>query len=39
MKMPGNQSALDVCLDQFAPKTPRCRALPDGVLDVYDRRH
>jgi hypothetical protein len=39
MKMPRNQSALDVCLDQFSPNTTRCRAVPDGVLNVYDRRH
>src|ERR1043166_1464859 len=39
MKMPGNQRRLDIGVDQFAPNPTRSRALPDGVLDVYDRRH
>src|SRR6266536_3057502 len=39
MKMPGDERRLDVRPTQFAANAPRRGALPDRVLDVYDRRH
>src|SRR6266542_4792567 len=39
MEMPGNERRLDIATAQFAADRPRCRALPNRVLDIYDRRH
>src|SRR5438552_13905272 len=39
MKVPRDEGWIDICPTQFAPHESRRRALPDRVLDVYDRRH
>src|SRR5678815_4329235 len=39
MEMPGDERRLDIGTTQFAANRPRCRALPNRVLDIYDRRH
>ena len=37
--MPRDERWFDVGPTQFAPHEPRRRALPDRMLNVYDRRH
>src|SRR5438094_1403648 len=39
MEMSGDETRLDIGTTQFAADGPRCGALPDRVLDIYDRRH
>src|SRR6266571_8300650 len=39
MKMPRNERWIDICPTQFAPHESRGWALPDRVLNIYDRRH
>src|SRR5215470_7899952 len=39
MEMPCDERWLDICPTQFVPHEPRRRALPDRVLDIYDRCH
>src|SRR5467141_3317620 len=39
MKMPRNERWIDICPTKLAPHESRCRALPDRVLNVYDRGH
>src|SRR5436190_14068911 len=39
MKMPGDERRLDICTTKFAADRPRCRTLPNRVIDIYDRRH
>src|SRR5213083_2564853 len=39
MKMPCNERWIYICPTQFAPHESRRRALPDRVLNIYDRRH
>src|SRR6266487_2992934 len=39
MEMPGDERRLDIGTAQFTADRPRCRALPNRVLDIYDRRH
>src|SRR5437867_10356899 len=39
MKMLRDERRLDIRPTEFAADTPCCRALPERVLDIYDRRH
>src|SRR5215471_16707857 len=39
MEMPGDERRLDIRPAQFTANRPRCRTLPNRVLDIYDRRH
>src|SRR2546430_2200489 len=39
MKMPRDERWIDICPTQFAPHETGRWALPDRVLNVYDRRH
>src|SRR2546430_3749326 len=39
MEMSGDERRLDIGTAQFAADRPRYRALPNHVLDIYDRRH
>src|SRR4029453_473826 len=39
VKMPREESWLDICPMQFAPHESRGRAVPDRVLNIHDRRH
>src|SRR6266849_3202677 len=39
MKMPRNERRFDICPMQLAPHESRRRALPDRVLNIYDRGH
>src|SRR2546430_869425 len=39
MEMSGDQRRLDIGTTQFAAYRPRRGALPNRVLDIYDRRH
>src|SRR5947208_4832436 len=39
MEMSGDERRLDIGTAQFAADRPRCRALPNRVLDIYDRHH
>src|SRR5882762_56025 len=39
MEMSGDERRLDIGTTQFAAERPRRGALPNRVLDIYDRRH
>src|SRR6266704_7206988 len=39
MKVPRDEGWIDICPTKFAPHESRRRALPDRVLNIYDRRH
>src|SRR2546430_17673669 len=39
MKMPRHEQGIDICSIQLAPHESGRRALPDRVLNIYDRGH